>query len=262
MNQDQPTPQPSSYPPAGPVGQTIMRPAFRPYVTFVLIGVCVAVYLIQLASNYFFNVDIPAALGLKDNLLIMQGQVWRLITPIFLHSSSLPSGLFHIGFNMYALYIFGPQLELFYGRWRYLALFMVSGFAGNVMSFIFTQSPSLGASTAIFGLLGAEGVLIYQNREVFGSIARRALTQVVLIAAVNMVIGFSTPGIDVWGHLGGLIGGTLYAWFGGPILQKQGLVPPYTVTNVRTRREVIIAGMAVFGLFFFLTLAVMFMRKS
>jgi rhomboid protease GluP len=163
---------------------------------------------------------------------------------------------------MYALYAIGPTLERFYGRWRYVILFMVSGFAGNVMSFMFTQSPSLGASTAIFGLLGAEGVLIYQNREVFGSIARRALSQVVIIAAVNLVIGVTIPGIDIWGHIGGLIGGTIFAWFGGPVLRRQELVQTNAVINVRSSREVIIAGTAVFALFFFLTIAAIFINKG
>jgi rhomboid protease GluP len=235
-----------------------MRPVFHPYVTFVLIGICVVVYLLQYATNYFFQVDIPAAIGIKQNTLIMHGQIWRLITPIFLHGSPL-----HIIFNMYALFAIGPTLERFYGRSRYLSLFMLSGFAGNVMSFIFTASPSLGSSTAIFGLLGAEGVLLYQNREVFGNIVPRALSQVVIIAVINLVIGLTpNSGIDNWGHIGGLIGGTIFAWFGGPLLRRQGQVPPYTVANVRTRREVIVAGAAVFGLFFFLTIAVMFMRKA
>jgi rhomboid protease GluP len=259
MNQDQPTPQGSSYPPGVSTGQMSMRPAFRPYVTYVLIGICVAVYLLQFASYNLLQVDLPAAIGVKDNTLIMAGQFWRLITPIFLHSVTNP---LHLVFNMYALFVIGPTLERFYGRWRYLSLFMVSGFAGNVMSFMFTQSPSLGASTAIFGLLGAEGVLIYQNREVFGSIARRALTQVIIIAAVNMVIGVTIPGIDIWGHIGGLIGGTLFAWFGGPLLRRQELIQTNAVVNVRSNREVIIAGTAVFALFFFLTIAAIFINKG
>jgi rhomboid protease GluP len=204
-----------------------MRPVFRPYVTFVLIGICVGVYLLQLGTQTLLGVDIPASLGVKVNDLILHGQVWRLFTPMFLHGS-----IIHIAFNMYALFNIGPTLERFYGRGRYLGLFLLSGFAGNVMSFMFSQSPSLGSSTAIFGLLGAEGVLLYQNRELFGNVASRALSQVVMIAVVNLIIGL-TPGIDNWGHVGGLIGGTLFAWFGGPLLQKQGLFPSYAVATGR-----------------------------
>lgn len=256
MNQDHPAPQEIPPSTAMPGGQVLVRLVFRPYITYVLIGICVVIYLLQAGTGYFFKVDIPAAIGVKDNNLIMQGQVWRLLTPIFLHGSIL-----HIGFNMYALFYIGPTLERFYGRWRYLGLFILSGFAGNVISFMFSPYQSLGSSTSIFGLLGAEGVLLYQNREIFGNIARRALSQVVIIAVVNLIIGL-TPGIDNWGHIGGLIAGTLFAWFGGPLLQRQGLVPPYSLADVRGNREALVAGTAVGALFFFLTIAAMLMRRS
>jgi rhomboid protease GluP len=84
---------------------------------------------------------------------------------------------------------------------------------------------------------------------------------VVIVAVANLIIGL-TPGIDNWGHIGGLIGGTLFAWFGGPLLQQQGLYPPYTLTDARGRREAVLAGTAVGALFFFLTIAVMFMRRG
>lgn len=258
MNQDRPDSAPTLPAPEVQPGQTLNRPVYRPYVTYILIGICVVVYLIQWATNSLLHVDIPAAIGVKDNLLIMQGQVWRLITPIFLHSDQT---ILHIAFNMYALFYIGPTLERFYGRGRYLALFLLSGFGGNVISFMFSQYQSLGSSTAIFGLLGAQGVLLYQNREIFGSIARRALSQVILIAVVNLVIGL-TPGIDNWGHIGGLIGGTLFAWFGGPLLQRTGLFPSNAVTNVRGNREAVLAGTGVGALFFFLTIAAMFLRKG
>ena len=251
MNQDNPAPYETTPPTAVPGGQPAARQVYRPYVTYILIGICVVVYLLQMATQAFVT-----DLGVKANDSIMQGQVWRLITPVFLHGS-----IFHIAFNMYALFYLGPTLERFYKHWRFLVLFLLSGFAGNVISFMFSPYPSLGASTAIFGLLGAEGVLIYQNREIFGNIARRALSQVVMIAVVNLIIGL-TPGIDNLGHIGGLIGGTLFAWFGGPLLQKQGLFPPYTIKDVRSTREVIIAGVGVGGLFFFLKIATMILRTS
>jgi rhomboid protease GluP len=256
MSQDNPAPYETTPPSTVPGGQSVVRLVYRPYVTYSLIGICVVVYLLQLATQTFLGVDIPTAWGVKANDLIMQGQIWRFITPIFLHGSIL-----HIGFNMYALFYIGPTLERFYGRWRYLTLFLLSGFAGNVFSFMFSPYQSLGASTAIFGLLGAEGVLIYQNREVFGNIARRALTQVIMIAVVNLIIGL-TPGIDNFGHIGGLIGGTLFAWFGGPLLQRQGLYPPYTLKDARSNREVVLAGFGVGGLFFFLAIVAMFMHRG
>jgi rhomboid protease GluP len=239
MNQNYSSqPAEPAYPPAP------RRATFRPYVTFSLIGVCVAIYLLQMLSQLIFNgADYPFFYGGKINEFILAGQLWRLFTPMFLHGSIL-----HIAFNMYALFNFGPGLELHYGRWRYLALFIIGGFAGNVISFMFSANPSLGSSTAIFGLLGAEGVFLYHNRELFGDFARRALTQVVMIAGVNLVIGMS-PGIDNWGHIGGLIGGTLFAWFAGPVLRRDGLFPPYRLVDQREQRDVILAGLGV-GLMF------------
>ena len=85
-------------------------------------------------------------LGAKVNELILAGQVWRLITPILLHASIL-----HIGFNMYALFVIGPQLERFYGHGRFLLLYLIAGFTGNVLSFVLSPNPSLGASTSVLG---------------------------------------------------------------------------------------------------------------
>jgi rhomboid protease GluP len=258
MSQFPPSTPESQPSPAISGGQPVKRPVYRPYATYVLIGICVVVYLFQVGTQSLLGEDIPAIWGVKDNQLIMQGQLWRLITPIFLHSDTT---ILHIAFNMYALFFIGTDVELFFGRRRYLGLFILSGFAGNVISFMFSQNPSLGSSTSIFGLLGAEGVLLYQNRVIFASIVRRRLSQVIIIAVANLIIGL-TPGIDNWGHIGGLIGGTLFAWFGGPLLQKQGSFPTYTVSDARTSREVIRAGIGVAALFFFLTMAVIIMRRG
>jgi rhomboid protease GluP len=240
-----PSSEDEGIPPAPPTApRALLRfPANRAVVSYTLLTITVMVYLVQMVSQWLLGNDLPAALGLKANALILQGQVWRLITPVFLHGSIL-----HLGFNMYALYIFGPGLERHFGHVRFLALYLLSGFAGNVLSFIFSTAPSLGSSTAIFGLLGAEGVFLYRNRGVFGGFARRALSNIVMIALVNFVIGF-TPGIDNWGHLGGLLGGTLFAWFGGPLLNLEGIYPLLTVTDRRSRGEVFLAGLGV-GLLF------------
>ena len=237
-----------AYPPAP------RRATFRPYVTFTLIGICVAVYLLQMLSQALSGADYPFYYGGKINEFILMGQVWRLFTPMFLHGS-----IIHIAFNMYALFNFGPGLELHYGRWRFLGLFVLSGFAGNVISFMFSPNPALWSWTTIFGLLWADGVFLYHNRSLFGDFARRALTQVIGIAGVNLVIGMS-PGIDNWGHIGGLIGGTLFAWFAGPVLHRDGLFPPYKLVDQRDPREVILAGTGVGLMFVMLVVAVFILR--
>ena len=82
-----------------------------------------------------------------------------------------------------------------------------------------TKAPSLGSSTAIFGLLGAEAIFIVQHRDLLGAQYQTAFRQIAQVAIVNLFIGFVVPGIDNWGHIGGLIGGAIFTWFGGPIFE-------------------------------------------
>jgi len=258
---------PSQLPPSGvepqappqPRRAAVSMPQVSPTVTYILMGIIIFVFSLQaLSLSININgIDLPAFYGDKVNSLIAQGQVWRLFTPIFLHAS-----LLHVGFNLYALYVLGPGLERFYGHKRFLALFILSGFAGNVMSFLFSTAPSLGASTAIFGLIGAEGVFLYQNREILGETARQGLRNVIVIALINLFIGFA-PGsnIDNWGHIGGLLGGALFAWFAGPLLKVEGIFPSLTVVDQRESGDVIRAGLSVGLLFTLLTAANIFLRK-
>jgi len=249
-NDQEPTPQ-------GTVPRqqfTVQTPEVRPVVSYTLLAITILVYLAQMASQQLLGSDIPALMGMKVNDLIAEGQLWRLITPVFLHG-----GILHIGFNMYALFILGPGLERYFGHGRFLVLYFLAGFAGNVLSFMFSAAPSLGSSTAIFGLLGAQGVFVYRNREVFGGLARRALTNVIWIAAVNLIIGM-TPGIDNWGHMGGLIGGTIFAWFGGPLLVLQGVFPKFTVVDTRETRDWVLAAVIDGAIFLFLAALTLYMR--
>lgn len=181
-----------------------------PPVTLSLIIITALAYILQSLSNLVFGFDVMLLVGAKINQFILQGEVWRFITPVFLHASVL-----HILFNMYALYRIGPMLEGKYGTKRFLVLYFISGLWGNTFSFLFSTKASLGASTAIFGLIAAQGIFIYQNRDLFGSAARPLLTNVIVIISLNLVLGLS-PGIDNWGHFGGLLGGSIFAWFAGP----------------------------------------------
>lgn len=229
-------------------------PLERPWVVFSLLGVSILVFLLQLVTQSLLGFDLILAVGMKENSLIAAGQLWRLVTPMFLHGS-----IAHIAFNMYALYNLGQGLERYYGSGRFLVLYFLSGFAGNVISFVFSPSPSVGSSTAIFGLLGAEAVFLYQNRRLFGNVSNRALGQILMIAVINLLIGLS-PGIDNWGHLGGLLGGVLFAWFAGPVLELRGDYPFLIMVDGRGRQEVWISGLSVAALFAFLTVAILIMR--
>ena len=232
----------------------VRAPEIPAVVTYTLMGLTILVFLAQLANLTMFGSDLTA-LGVKANDAILGGQLWRFFTPMLLHGS-----IVHIAFNMYALYSFGRGLERQYGHWRFLALYLLGGFAGNVLSFTFTSADSLGASTSIFGLLGAEAVLLYQNRKLFGKIARRALGEIALIAGVNLMIGFSTTGIDNWGHIGGLVGGTLFAWFAGPLLKVGGLYPNLVLEDQRDTRSVLVAAMLVGAVFAALAAGIIIFR--
>jgi rhomboid protease GluP len=230
-------------PPPGPI--SLRLPSTPPRVTYTILGLTIFVYLLQLASQFLTGFDLPLRFGAKAGDLIREGQIWRLITPILLHGP-----IWHIGFNMYALFSFGTGLERRYGHFRFLALYLLAGFAGNVLSFLFTSGYSVGSSTSIFGLIAAEGIFLYQNRKLFGADAKQAIGNVVSVAAINLVIGLSSGGlIDNWGHIGGLLGGLVFAWFGGPLWQVEGVYPLLRLVDKRAGRDVALGAAAVLILF-------------
>ncbi len=234
---------PSSFNERPPERLQVSVPQIKPIMTYVLIGVTVAVYVIQFLVETVYGFDLLFLYGGKVNEYIMQGEVWRLITPILLHGSIL-----HLGMNMYALYIIGSRLERFYGHGRLLLLYLLCGFSGNVLSFVLTENPSLGASTAVFGLLAAEGVFIFQNRKLFGKTnTQRSLMNLVFILGINLVYGFA-PGtqIDNMGHIGGLIGGIFFAWKAGPSLKISGQSPFLHIVDQRKKGDLVIASLVVF----------------
>jgi rhomboid protease GluP len=244
-------PTPEQYPqPQQPRAVQIAMPNSKPYATYTLLGLTVIVYLLQLAGQYLLGQDWLYLLGAKYGPLIRAGQIWRLITPVFLHASIL-----HIAFNMYALFIYGRGIESRFGHVRFLLLYFLSGFAGNVLSFLLTPNPSLGASTAIFGLIAAEGVFLIQNRSLLGNRVNRSLMNLLYIAAVNLLIGFTTTGVDNFGHLGGLLGGVLFTWFGGPRWKVEGLYSSPKLIDEREGHGALAGTVAV--LLFFVPLTVL-----
>lgn len=217
----------------------------KPVVTYVLVGVTIVFFCLQLLSESLLgqNYDLLYLLGGKINELILQGQVWRLITPVFLHGNIL-----HIAVNMYALISIGPSLEKYYGHGRYLLLYLLAGYTGNVLSFIISPNPSLGASTAIFGLIAAETVFILRNRKLFGERAKMMLGNMVGIIVVNLLLGLQ-PGIDNWGHLGGLAGGAIFAWVAGPIFKLGIGEQGYELKDSQSAQQGLWGAILTFGLF-------------
>ena len=179
-------------------------------ISYLLIALSILIFGLQNLAEYLYGYDLLLLYGAKINQLILRGEIWRFLTPAFLHGS-----IIHLSFNMYAIYSIGPSLERKYGSTSFIFLYVISAIFGNVVSFLFSPYVSLGASTAIFGLIAAQGVYIYKNRHLLGSAAKPLLTNVLFMIAVNLFLGLSS-GIDNWGHTGGLVGGFLYAWYAGP----------------------------------------------
>ena len=208
----------------------ITMPQAGPYVTYSIIGITILAYLIQISP--YGSLFVKALI--KSNELIREGQLWRLITPALLHG-----GFTHIVFNMYALLSFGQSLERHFGHGRFLLLYLLGAFAGNVMSFLMTNANSLGASTAIFALVGAEGVFLLKNRQLFAGQFRSAIGNIIFIVFINLFVIGSLPNIDNWGHIGGLVGGLMFSWFASPIWEVEGIAPLLQLVDQRPTREVI-----------------------
>jgi membrane associated rhomboid family serine protease len=169
-------------------------------VTKALIAINVAIYLITAAQGGGFNAPGGELINkfVLVGPLVANGGWWRLVTAMFLHGSIL-----HIAFNMYALWVIGTPVEQYLGRARYLGLYFVSGLAGSAGALLQSPvTPVVGASGAIFGILGAMLIIEWQ---VTGRLAGNAMTFIV----INLVISFAIPNISWGGHIGGLIGGIL-----------------------------------------------------
>ena len=171
--------------------------------TRILVAVNVGIYLITVAQGSGLNSP-GGHLFYKWVLFgpsVANGEWWRLITSTFLHAN-----LLHIGFNMYALWWLGSQVELALGRWRFLLLYLVSGLAGSAGALVWNPNAiTVGASGAIFGLLGAGLILEYRTT---GRLAGPFLTLII----INLVITFAFSSfISAGGHVGGLIAGILGA---------------------------------------------------
>lgn len=173
----------------GPWGSTM------PVVTYTLIAINVVAFVIQMASPRLeaeFVMWSPA---------VANGEMYRLLTSAFLHS-----GITHILFNMFALFVVGPPLEIWLGRARFIALYLVSAIGGSVLIYLFSplDVPTLGASGAVFGLFAATFVV--------GKKVNVDIRWVVIMIVINLVITFTVPSISWQGHLGGLATGGLVAF--------------------------------------------------
>lgn len=179
---------------------------FKEYkVTYTIIILNILLYLIEvIKSRNLIDIDIYTLIemGAKVNVLINSGEIYRLLTSAFLHG-----GMIHIFFNMSALNIIGREVEAVYGSKRYIAIYIISALGGSIFSYLFKPSSiSVGASGAIFGLLGAMLIFGLKERDKIG---KQYMKNILETIGLNVIIGITIPNIDNFAHLGGLVIGAL-----------------------------------------------------
>ena len=178
----------------------------KPIITYILITLNVLIFLFLAMNDSNGNIT---SMFVNNRLLVKDGQIYRLITSMFLHAD-----ITHLVFNMYALFIVGPQVERYYGKGKFALIYFVSGLLGSLFSCVFSGDYvyGLGASGAIFGLFGSIAYFTYYYRATLQGLLR---SQIVPVIIINLVLGFFIPGIDISAHIGGLIGGILTSMFIG-----------------------------------------------
>lgn len=176
-------------------------------ISHLLLAVNIAVFAMQ----FLYGPGLMAR-GAKVNEAIAAGEVHRLFSPMFLHAS-----VTHLLVNSFSLHSTGPSVESWFGKRRFISLYLISGVCGNLLSYLCTPTPAVGASGAIFGLVGATAVILARHRRLLGPRARRGLQSLAYIIVMNFGMGLA-PGsrIDNFGHLGGFLGGTAFSYLCGP----------------------------------------------
>ncbi len=227
-------PIPPANPPTGqPPRQqvTLHIPSVRPTVMYTLIAINVAVFLIRVTSPqldeqiFLWGASHPSS-------VLVNGEVYRLLTAMFLHASifnarggyALENSL-HLIFNMYILYVIGRQVEQLFGHVRFGLIYLLGGLTGSVFSVVFSAADiySVGASGAVFAIMAAQFVYLFQHRKLLGGRGRAQMQSLIFLAVINLFFGVLTGlggaaiQVDNWAHLGGIVGGLALAWAIGPI---------------------------------------------
>lgn len=180
----------------------------QPIVTYIIMAVCIILFILMELSGGSTNSQILLKYGANLDILVKNGEYYRLFTCIFLHI-----GIMHLICNMYSLYVIGREVESLFGKVKYIIIFILSGIFGSIMSIAFTHNTiSAGASGAIFGLLGALLYFGINYRTYLGEAIKRTIIPIIV---VNLIIGFFAEGIDLAAHIGGLVGGVLVSMMVG-----------------------------------------------
>ncbi len=174
--------------------------------------------------------------------LVAEGQAWRLVSSVFLHS-----GFLHLALNMLSLYFLGSFVENAFGRGRFLALYLLSGLSGGIAYLYFGGfgTPAVGASGAIFGLLG--GVLGYALRRGTFSWQNPVIRQLLILLAINLWIGLSIPNVSNTAHMGGLAGGFVFGYLVAPTVYSRKAVRALAPVLIVLGAEALLLGLWVLG---------------
>ena len=180
------------------------------FVTNILIALNVLAYLlVALISHEFVDFTDPAGvnalvnMGAQINVLVAQGQFWRIFTSMFLHVSFIQLAL-----DMFSLFFVGTVIEVFYGKWRYLVIYLLSGIVSGAISYVLSPTGyAIGAYGAIFGIFGAIGAFYIINRRSLGGMGSAMIGQWVFWLLLNLAFGFANGGAGLPAQLGGLVAG-------------------------------------------------------
>lgn len=181
----------------------------KPFVTWALLAAIALVWAaVELGGGSGDSATL-IAFGALEAGAIAAGDYWRLLTATFLHSGAL-----HLGLNCVGLFILGTQAEKVYGHVRFSAIYLLSGLGASALSYALNlsrleNSVGVGASGAVFGLLGALAAFFLVNRDKLGKMGRNSLTSILILAGINLALGLAIPGIDNYAHIGGFAAGAL-----------------------------------------------------
>uniref|UniRef100_A0A8R7TPJ5 Peptidase S54 rhomboid domain-containing protein n=1 Tax=Triticum urartu TaxID=4572 RepID=A0A8R7TPJ5_TRIUA len=206
-------------PPMGPIDTgSNKKKTHKRDCTNALLAINVMVYVVDVAARGRLSLC-----GAMVNEMVKKGQIWRLVTPCFLHG-----GLIHLGVNSLALHDIGPMVEEVIGPARFLTIYFTSALAGSLMSYCAGIKSSVGASTAICGLIGAQAVYMWRHRNHLEK-TNVTLGRIAFDVVINVGVGlYVMKRIDNWGHLGGLLAGVVVECFVGPHWKKLGVAEDRT----------------------------------
>ncbi|RME76916.1 MAG: rhomboid family intramembrane serine protease [Chloroflexi bacterium] len=213
---------PADAPPPPPTVR-LPLPLSKPFFTYILLVIIVVVWLLMELAGGSTDPVVLVTFGANFGPAILDGEVWRLFTSMFLHI-----GLTHLFFNAYALFIFGLEMERLYGPDRFILTYILAGLFGSLASFA-ARGPavfSAGASGAIFGVIGMNLAYFMLHRSTFGTFGRQRMMNTLVIIGINLVFGFTVPGIDNLAHIGGLVAGFAMGYALAPRYQ---VVDEYTL---------------------------------